>query len=532
MRFRHLKLSTQLASGITAVVAVFMLSLVLVTAMVSGLKDGVAEVSNFSLPMVVEVDRLNLGRSEVQQFLTDVSATHDPAGYTEAQNAVEQFQASAGKIRGMLTQQGNQDELAQLAEIERLFTAFADSGKAMAAAYLKDGMEAGNLLMKGSDGKPGFDQASSDVMELLDAFRERQLAHAREVTAADLQSSTRIQHTLLWGGLTAVVVAAMFGWLMLRVLVDQIGGEPSAAVKLMQKVGAGDLSAAIRLREGDTSSVMAHLQRMVQDLHRVVSTVREQAQGVAEASAQMAMGNQELSERTAAQASSLEETAASMAQLNGTVQQSVDGARQVSTQAQAASASANHSSDLVSQFVATMQGIEASSRQIADITSLIDGIAFQTNILALNAAVEAARAGEQGRGFAVVASEVRSLAGRSAEAAKAITGLINSSVERVSEASVLVVKARAAMTEVQGNIGSVSQSMGQVTTASAEQSAGIAVVASAVGQMDKVTQRNASLVEESAAAATALRQQALALAEAVAVFKLSERGFAPAGHAA
>ncbi len=532
MKFSNLKLSTQLGIGIAAVVLVFALCLLLVTVQVSRLKQGVADVSGRSLPMVVAVDRMNLSRSEVQQFLTDVSATHETGGYAEAQASAEQFRQAAGQVRDILGQRQDSGELAQLTEIEKRFEAFTQIGKDMAAAYLKDGMEAGNLLMKGKDGHPGLDKASSDVMELLDKFRERQLARAQKGADDNLQAAARIQQTLLWGGFAATAVAALVGWLILRVIVARIGGEPEVAVELMQKVGAGDLSAQIPLRPGDTGSLMAHLQRTVADLHQVVTTVREQAQGVAEASAQMAAGNHTLSESTAVQASSLQQTAASMAQLNGTVQQGVDSARQVSTQAQAASESANHGSQLVAQFVDTMQGIEASSRQIADIISLIDGIAFQTNILALNAAVEAARAGDQGRGFAVVASEVRTLAGRSAEAAKAITGLIGSSVARVDEASALVTRARTAMAEVQGSIRNVSQSMGMVTTASTEQSAGIAVVASAVGQMDEVSRRNAALVEESAAAAAALRGRAQALSEAVAVFKLSDHRLAGAGRAA
>jgi methyl-accepting chemotaxis protein len=520
LKFRSLPLSYQLGTSLGAVMLVFVITLLLVAALLSALKQGVSDVTEHSLPMVVAVDQLDLNRSEVQQFLTDVSATHDPAAYAEAKEAAAHFHAAAKAARAILSQRQDQDALAQLGEIETRFDAFYQSGQLMAAAYLKDGLDAGNLLMKGSPGNPGFDQASSAVSGLLDKFRERQLARARQDADNNLHATRQIHLAMLWGGLAATALAALIGWLTLRAISARIGGDPRVAARLMQQVGAGDLSAHIRLQPGDTDSLMAHLAHMTQNLRQVVNTVREQSQGVAVASAQMASGNQALSERTAAQAASLEETAATMAQLNGTVQQGVDSARQVGTLAQAASESADQSGALVARFVDTMQGIETSSRQIADIISLIDGIAFQTNILALNAAVEAARAGEQGRGFAVVASEVRSLAGRSAEAAKSISGLINSSVARVGEGSALVAQARAAMAQVQGNISSVSQSMGQVTAASVEQSAGIAAVASAVRQMDAVTQHNAALVEQGATAATALRQQAEALTQAVAVFRL------------
>jgi len=528
MNFKNLRLSTQLFTSQIAVVAVFIFTLLVVLALVAKLKASIAEVGRLSLPMVVEVDRLNLARSEVQQFLTDVSATHETGGYAEAKTSADQFHAAASTVRDILTQQHDTDGLAQLAEIEKRFDAFYLSGKEMAAAYLQGGIDAGNRLMKGSDGRPGFDQASIDVMALLNKFRERQLARSQQDAANTLSAADGIRLTLLWGSAAATAMAALFGWLILRVIVAQIGGDPRAAARLMQTVGSGNLSARIRLRPGDNDSLMAHMQRMITGLHHVVTTVRAQAQGVAEASAQLAAGNQELSDRTVAQAGALQQTAASMAQLNSAVQQGASGARQVSTQTQAASQCANRGSEVVGQFVGTMQGIEASSRQIADITSLIDGIAFQTNILALNAAVEAARAGEQGRGFAVVASEVRSLAGRSAEAARAITTLIGSNVARVDDASTLVTRAQAAMAEVQENIQSVSRSMGEMTAASTEQSAGIASVATAVSEMDAMTQRNAAQVQESASAAMALRQQAQALATAVAVFKLAEDEHAPA----
>ncbi|OYV00854.1 MAG: methyl-accepting chemotaxis protein, partial [Burkholderiales bacterium PBB5] len=308
----------------------------------------------------------------------------------EATTAAGHFHEAAKAAREILSLRHDQDELAQLAEIEQRFDAFYASGQVMAAAYLKDGLEAGNLLMKGQPGKPGFDQASTDVSGLLGKFRDRQLARTRQDAEDDQRAADRIQLAMVWGGLAATVLAALFGWLTVRAITGRIGGDPHVATRLMQRVGAGDLSAHIRLQPGDTDSLMAHLDNMTQNLRQVVNTVRAQALGVAQASAQMADGNQALSQRTAAQASALEETAATMAQLSGTVQQGVDGARQAGDLARAASESANHSGSLVARFVDTMQGIETSSRQIADITSLINGIAFQTNILALKAAEEAA----------------------------------------------------------------------------------------------------------------------------------------------
>ena len=262
-------------------------------------------------------------------------------------------------------------------------------------------------------------------------------------------------------------------------------------------------------------------------LANIVGGVRANAEGVATASAQIAQGNQDLSQRTEEQASALEETAASMEQLSSTVKQNADNAKQANQLAIGASTVAVKGGEVVGEVVTTMKGINDSCKKIADIISVIDGIAFQTNILALNAAVEAARAGEQGRGFAVVATEVRNLAGRSAEAAKEIKSLITASVERVEQGTALVDQAGVTMTEVVNAIKRVTDIMGEISAASAEQSAGVSQVGEAVGQMDQVTQQNAALVEESAAAAESLKGQAHAMVQAVAFFKLSEEGSAP-----
>ena len=252
----------------------------------------------------------------------------------------------------------------------------------------------------------------------------------------------------------------------------------------------------------------------------VVGNVRQGAEGVSTASAEIASGNNDLSARTEQQASALEETAASMEELGSTVKQNAENARQANQLALSASEVAVRGGEVVGQVVETMKGINESSQKIADIISVIDGIAFQTNILALNAAVEAARAGEQGRGFAVVASEVRSLAGRSAEAAKEIKGLIHASVERVEHGTALVDQAGTTMSEVVSSIKRVTDIMGEISAASNEQAAGVAQIGEAVQQMDQATQQNAALVEEMAAAASSLKSQAGDLVDTVRVFKL------------
>jgi methyl-accepting chemotaxis protein len=325
-----------------------------------------------------------------------------------------------------------------------------------------------------------------------------------------------------------VALGLVVGITLALAIIRSITRPLNEAVGVANAIAEGDLTVSLRAEgRSETAVLLRALGNMKDNLARVVGSVRGNAESVATASAQIAQGNQDLSSRTEQQASSLQQTAASMEELGSTVKQNADNARQANQLAQGASTVAVQGGEVVNQVVATMKGINDSSRQIADIINVIDGIAFQTNILALNAAVEAARAGEQGRGFAVVAGEVRSLAQRSAQAAKEIKSLIGASVERVEQGTALVDRAGTTMQEVVSSIRRVTDIMGEISAASNEQSTGVAQVGDAVSQMDQVTQQNAALVEESAAAAESLKSQATQLVQAVAVFKLSAGG----GHA-
>ncbi|MDB5849650.1 MAG: hypothetical protein JWP29_3402 [Rhodoferax sp.] len=351
--------------------------------------------------------------------------------------------------------------------------------------------------------------------ELLDAQRKEIDDKAQRVQA----DYTASRDLLIALGIVSVALSAVIAWLISGTITRPLA-QASAVAK---RVAAGDLTARIdNTRTDELGELLASLQAMQTSLVEVVSNVRSGAESVATASAQISQGNNDLSGRTESQASALEQTAASMEELSSTVRQNADNARQANQLAQSASTVAIQGGDVVGEVVKTMKHINDSSKKIADIISVIDSIAFQTNILALNAAVEAARAGEQGRGFAVVASEVRSLAGRSAEAAKEIKNLINASVARVDEGTALVDRAGSTMTEVVTSIRRVTDIMGEISAASSEQAAGVAQVGDAVTQMDQATQQNAALVEEMAAAATSLRTQAQDLVQVVAVFNLGQ----------
>lgn len=347
------------------------------------------------------------------------------------------------------------------------------------------------------------------------------MASAGVVAAVSLAAGLSAGALGIVAGTATIAALANFLWLRAQVAV------PLATVlRVAQSAAMGSPERNVSLNRVDEIGMLLRaVNQSALNLRSLVDDVSVQTQGMDIACSEISSGNDDLSVRTEQTASSLEETSASMEELGATVKQNAENASQANQLAASASVVAVRCGDVVNQVVETMQGINESSRRIGDIISVIDGIAFQTNILALNAAVEAARAGEQGRGFAVVATEVRSLAGRSAEAAKQIRALISASVARVEEGSVLADKAGATMTEVVGSINRVASIVGEISLASAEQSSGVAQVGEAVGHMDQATQQNAALVEQSAAAAASLKQRARELVEAVGVFTHAKQDF-------
>ncbi len=408
----------------------------------------------------------------------------------------------------------------QLATLKQARAAYVRSFSQV-AALVQAGQKDEALTLLNQQTLPALD-ALQDPINRLTVLQKNVV----EASSAEAQHSIRTAQWLLVAlGLLGLLLGGAMAWTTTRAITVPI----AQAVATAQAVAAGRLNTPITVQGKDeTAALLQAMQDMSANLVRVVGTVRASTDQIASATSQIAAGNLDLSSRTEEQASALEQTAASMQELTGRVEKNMEGSRHANTLADSASQVAARGGDLVAQVVHTMEGINSSSRKIADIIGVIDGIAFQTNILALNAAVEAARAGEQGRGFAVVASEVRALAGRSAEAAKEIKALIENSVHNVTDGCRLVEQAGSTMDEIVVGVRRVADIMREITVASQDQTSGIAEVNTAIGQMDQVTQSNAALVEEAAAAAQSLEAQAKTMVQAVSFFQLQGYSATPA----
>jgi methyl-accepting chemotaxis protein len=514
MNLNNLKISTRLTVTFGLLVALLLAMAAAASLQMGRMQSDTQAIAAHWLPGVEVMSRMNTISSDLRNADLQHVLHTDEAAKAELEKNQAVLAAAFEKSRQAYAQVIGGDQERKLHEgLSADWKHYLALHEQILAHSHKNESEQAMQVFNGESQK-AFDGIAAAIAKLTELNHDGAIAAIE--SAAQTQASGR--NTMIGTALAALLLASLAAAWLIR----SIAGPLARAVAVADRVAEGDLSQPIECNSHDETGQLLHaLQRMQQSLVGAVGSVRHNADGVATASSQIAQGNLDLSQRTEQQASSLEETAASMEQLSSTVKQNADNARQANQLALGASTVAIKGGEVVGQVVTTMKGINDSSKKIADIINVIDGIAFQTNILALNAAVEAARAGEQGRGFAVVASEVRNLAGRSADAAKEIKGLITASVERVEQGTALVDQAGTTMQEIVSSIKRVTDIMGEISAASSEQSAGVAQVGEAVTQMDQATQQNAALVEQSAAAAESLKLQAQQLVQAMAVFKLA-----------
>jgi methyl-accepting chemotaxis protein len=526
MKIHKLKIGQRIALGLG--VLIFVLSAVVAVGVVAlaRLHGQVQYLSGDRVPKLEKTSDWEASLSESARHARNALILDDRekvkaeiAALREARELRDQIiawlQARVVSPGGKSTLAALQDARGQFGDSEERFAKLVEGGD-MAAAK--------KLLLE--DTRP----RQLEYLKGIQAFKgsqEHLVAQGGQNAESTYQSAFALVLTL--AGL-ALVLSGVIAYVLTRSVTRQLGGEPDYAAGVAREIAAGNLAVEVHTDGAAPDSLLLAIAQMRDSLAAIVGQVRQSTDSIATGTAQIAAGNLDLSGRTEQQASSLQQTAASMEQLTATVKQSADSARQANGLAASASAAAAKGGTVVGQVIATMDDIAASSKKIAEIINVIDGIAFQTNILALNAAVEAARAGDQGRGFAVVAGEVRNLAQRSAQAAREIKAMIGDSVQKVDAGNRLVNDAGESMRDIVRQVDRVTDLIAEITAAAAEQSSGIGQVNEAVTQMDQATQQNAALVEQSAAAATSLKDQAERLSQAVAVFKLHAQraGHAPA----
>ena len=514
MNLRNLRIGTRLAAGFGTLLALLAVVVLINTVLGNANRARLNAGINAANQKAILVATMKSAQLQSGIAIRNIGLQGDVAAMQKEEARIKELHTRYEGARNALLALGlNAGERQRLAEIARIDTALQKPFKeAMGQALAFDAENAVKTIVTRVD--PLNQAALAEMDQLVVQASASMNAVMLEAAGRDRELNLV---TLLVSAL-AIVAGAVFAWLITRT----IAGPLQEAVSVAERVAEGDLTSQIEASGRDEiTRLYAALRKMNDSLATMVGNVRTGTDSIGTASREIAAGNLDLSSRTEQQASALEETASSMEELTATVRQNADNALQANQLAESASGVARRGGEVVAQVVTTMGSINASSKKIVDIISVIDGIAFQTNILALNAAVEAARAGEQGRGFAVVASEVRSLAQRSAMAAKEIKALIDDSVANVGVGSTLVAEAGNRMDEIVSSVDRVTRIIAEIRAASAEQSAGIEEVNQAIGQMDQTTQQNAALVEEAAASAEAMEDQAAALARLVSVFKLS-----------
>jgi methyl-accepting chemotaxis protein len=522
---KNMKTGSMLGLGFSVLILIALSIALLGRARLIQASDDVSYLADTRITSLLRLVEVKSSVEFIFRGVRSLALIEDPAEKALAKATLDTQRQKIGQLmeqfrEGLTTPQG----IALYDRMRNARTAYLPLLDQFMAAAMRHDLPTVSAML-GSSGE--FRRQQDAFFAAINDMLAHQQVRATETAQATEGKSLAAGRQMLSLALASLLLGALVAWAITRRIKGLLGGEPAYAAQVTQEVAKGNLAVNVQLRRGDTTSLLASLEAMRASLAGIVSQVRHSSESIATGASQIASGNADLSARTEEQAANLEETAASVEQMTATIQQNVDTVRSASGLAQSASATAVHGGEVVHGVVSTMEDITHSSRKIGEIIGVIDAIAFQTNILALNAAVEAARAGEQGKGFAVVASEVRSLAQRCANAAKEIKGLISESVGKVAAGSRQVAEAGSTMNDIVTQTHRVAELISDIGAATQEQSQGVTQVSDAVQQLDQVTQQNASLVEESAAAADSLNKQAAQLVQLVSVFRLDENATRP-----
>ncbi|MDD2914205.1 MAG: HAMP domain-containing methyl-accepting chemotaxis protein [Gallionella sp.] len=543
---KNIHIGIRLAVGFAIVVVLFALNLLQVGISLSGLGKDVNQIKDETLPYILVVDQMDLSRSEVQQFLTDVSATHDRAGYEESDAAAKRFLEGTAKFKQMYQRENDTARLKQITDIETRFNAFNTKGREMAEAYITKGLEAGNVLMKGSDTVTGFDQESESISEALTKFREQQIAEANQVVDNTASSASSTMRVMIIGGIVAALLAAFLSVLITRSVIVPMGMMKSTIVEIGKN---GDFTRRVALDSRDEvgetarsfNELIGNLQTAFHQMHDCIDRIFDASRALSTSSQQVAASSAHQSEAASAIAATVEQVTASINHVSDSVQEALQVSRrsgdlsdQGSEIIHNAATEMQQIAETVRQTSGSIENLGQQSSQISSIVQVIKEIAEQTNLLALNAAIEAARAGEQGRGFAVVADEVRKLAERTAISTKEISLMIDtiqttasvavtsmsSAVNQVSSGAALAQQAGDAINQIKEESNRVITTVSGISAALVEQSSASNNISANVEKVAQMTEENHAATESTADAANNLAQLADNMRTAIDRFKI------------